>query len=238
MNMKITSLKKVCVSWLALSALLLSGSALAIPVTLAGTHVNFTFDDALLGLYGTPMVFGNSLVFTPPEFKAISADGQGIKTVSSTINIQVRANANYNLTSFSLTELGDYSLIGSGAKVLVGGQIRAFDLANPASFITNPIKATAPLGATTTFDENFETTNWEAKAAITQPTNWSNGVNLTLENILKARTTLSDSEAFIEKKYAGVFVTVTAVPEAQTYAMMLVGLGLVGFMARRTRASV
>jgi hypothetical protein len=30
-------------------------------------------------------------------------------------------------------------------------------------------------------------------------------------------------------------VMVTAVPEAETYAMVLAGLGLVGFMARRRR---
>jgi hypothetical protein len=29
---------------------------------------------------------------------------------------------------------------------------------------------------------------------------------------------------------------ITAVPEAETYAMMLAGLGLVGFMARRRRS--
>ena len=31
-------------------------------------------------------------------------------------------------------------------------------------------------------------------------------------------------------------VTVTAVPEAETYAMMVGGLGLLGFMARRRKA--
>jgi hypothetical protein len=36
-------------------------------------------------------------------------------------------------------------------------------------------------------------------------------------------------------KYAADGYLALAVPEADTYAMMLVGLGLVGFMARRTR---
>jgi len=47
-----------------------------------------------------------------------------------------------------------------------------------------------------------------------------------------------DSLAFVEKKYAGLTIgtmSVTPVPEAETYAMMLAGLGLVGFVARRRK---
>lgn len=40
---------------------------------------------------------------------------------------------------------------------------------------------------------------------------------------------------FIGGLYAGG-INVTPVPEAKTYAMMLLGLGLIGFMARRRRA--
>jgi len=41
------------------------------------------------------------------------------------------------------------------------------------------------------------------------------------------------------KNAAGVNVVTTPIPEAETYAMMLAGLGLVGFMVRRkSHASV
>ena len=228
--------KKAGVAVLGLSAVLLSGNALAAWQTLVGTNVTYVYDDTLMGLYGQPILSGDSLVFTPTNFKAQSTNGQGIVQTSSTINVQVYTNANYNFSAFTLTELGDYSLIGSDAQVAVGGQIRAFDLTNPpppaANQLTDPIAVTAPLTVTTSL-ANYQTTNWQANAAIAVPTNWSNGVNLTIENILLASTTQLGSAAFVEKKFVGNSVVLTPVPEAETYAMMLAGLGLVGFMARR-----
>jgi hypothetical protein len=90
----------------------------------------------------------------------------------------------------------------------------------------------APLTVTTTL-ANLQTTNWQANAAIAIPTNWSNGVNLTIENILLASTSQAGSLAFVEKKFVGNSVVITPVPEAETYAMMLAGLGLIGFMVGR-----
>ena len=232
--------KKTALAAVGLSAVLLSGNALAAVQTLIGTNVTYVYDDALMGLYDQPTLSGDSLIFTPADFKALSTNGQGVVHTSSTINVQVYANTNYTLSAFNLTELGDYSLIGSDAQVAVGGQIRLFDLDNapPAGTqLTDWITATAPLTVTTTL-ASFQTTNWQANAAIAVPTNWSNGVNLTIENILLASTTQVGSAAFIEKKFDGNSVIITAVPEAQTYAMMLAGLGLVGFMARRARMIV
>ena len=229
--------KKVGFAIIGLSATLLSFNALAVSMqTLIGTNVTYVYDADSVGLYGTPFLSGDNLIFTPTNFKALSANGQGIVTTSGTINVKAYANSNYSFTSFNLTEYGDYSLIGSDAQVTLGGQIRAFDLANPIPQLTDPITKTAPLTVTTTF-AGYQTTNWEANASITIPTIWSNGVNLTIENILKARTTQFGSEAFIEKKFSGSVVILSPVPEADTYAMMLAGLGLVGFMVRRKRTA-
>ncbi|HUX30247.1 MAG TPA: PEP-CTERM sorting domain-containing protein [Thiobacillus sp.] len=232
--------KKAALAVAGLSAVLLSGYALAAVQTLTGTNVTYVYDDESMGLYSQPILSGDSLIFTPTTFKAQSSNVQGIVQTSSTINVQVYANANYNLSAFNLTELGNYYLIGSDAQVAVGGQISLFDLANPppaANQLTDPITATAPLTATTTL-ANYQITSWQANAAIAVPANWSNGVNLTIENILLASTIQLGSAAFIEEKFAGSSVILTPVPEAQTYAMMLAGLGLVGFMARRARMIV
>jgi hypothetical protein len=234
--------KKTGIAVLGLSAALLSGSAFAVMVTVAGSNVSFTYDTALLGLYGTPTVSGDSLIFTPTSFFAESTNGEGFALTNATLNIGITANSGYQFSSISLTERGDYFLVGSDAEVGVTGQIRVFDQDDPINNeVTDNIAATAPFNVVSTLS-NITTTNWTANAGVTIPgTGWGgndgivDGVNLTIENLLYASTTTLGSAAFIEKKFAGSTVIISAVPEAETYAMMLAGLGLVGFMARRRR---
>lgn len=231
---------------LGLAAALLSGSAFAVNiVTVSGTNVSFTYDADLLGLYGTPSVSGDSLIFTPTNFFAESVDGAGYDITNATLNISITANTGYQFSMVSLTERGDYALVGDDASVSVGGQIRVFDLDDPmANEVTDNIVPTAPLDVQTTLGAGFTTTNWTANASVVVPgasRGWGgsdgivDGVNVTLENILIANTTQVGSLAYIEKKFAGTSIIITAVPEADTYAMLLAGLGLVGFMARRAR---
>ena len=100
------------------------------------------------------------------------------------------------------------------------------------------IKTTLPLTDVTSMAD-FETTDWTSHAGVAIPAGWGgadgvvNGVNVTIENILLANSLTSGSAAFIEKKFVGLGVVAAPVPEADTYAMMLAGLGLVGFAVRR-----
>lgn len=211
---------------LGVAAALLSGSAFAVNmVTLTGTNVSFTYDADLLGLFGTPSVSGDSLIFTPTNFFAESTS-VGYKMTNATVNVRITANEGYQFSALSLTESGDYALVGDDASVEVGGQIRVLDLGDPmANEVTDSIVATG-----------FTTTNWTASASVIVPgatAGWggADGINVTLENILIAGTLQAGSQASVQKS----LVILTAVPEADTYAMMLAGLGLIGFMARRAR---
>ena len=67
---------------LALSAAMLSGPVQAVPVTVVGTTVSFTFDSALSGLFGVPMVTGDALFFTPTTYMAQSFNGTGFASAS------------------------------------------------------------------------------------------------------------------------------------------------------------
>ena len=217
----------------------LSGVAFAVPVTLTGATVNFTFDSALSGLFGTPAVSGDVLFFTPTTYKAQSFNGSGFASASQTFNITVNANPGYLVSAVNLTEGGDYYNIGPSAGVAVGGKLYVRDLESPlAPVVTGKIKADVPLNDVTSL-ENFETTDWTSHTGVTIPAGWGgsdgivSGVNVTIENILLARSMNPVSAAFIEKKFVALNLVTAPVPEPGTYAMMLVGLGLVGFAVRR-----
>lgn len=87
------------------------------------------------------------------------------------------------------------------------------------------------------------THNWTSSSnvSVIDP-QWANttSYNYTIENLLTAYTDPAGTGpkvAFIEKKFAGssISIVVTTVPEANTYAMLLAGLGLMGFISRRRK---
>ncbi len=205
--------------------------AAAAPVTLAGERVDFTFDDGLLGQFGIPSVAGNVFYFTPVGFDAQSAGGanSGFDLVNQTFNLRVRVRDGYRFDSLRLTERGDYVLLGNGASAEVGGQLRVFDAALPGNERSVSFLPDAPLTQT-----GFPTRNWSVDTTIAVADLNAATLNVTLQNILVA-SSVAGSLGFVEKKFAGLDFAVTPVPEAETWAMMLAGLGLVGFMAARRR---
>ena len=219
---------------LGLSAALLGGNAVAATTTLTGTYVSYTFDDADLGLFGAASLSGDDLVFAPTNFTAFSADGLPGAAVH-TLHIDVSANSGYVLSAITLSESGGYSL-GGGASVFVTGNITALDTEGTTSNqMIGDIVTTAPL------DVNGTATSWSANAGIVLPASgWGgadgivNGMGLMITNQLFA-TTGPGGTAEVWKNAVNLHVVTSPVPEAQTYAMLLAGLGLVGLVVRRKR---
>ena len=208
----------------------LFGAANAANVTLMGSTVDFTYDDTLLDLFGTPSVSGNTLYFTPSNFKAEAGNGDYDFT-HATVNIKVTAHTGWAFDDVNLLEKGDYVLLGIGSTAEVSGQIRVFDIASPLVDLTSSIVTTSPLVLT-----GFPSKNWVANASVDASMwNTATALNVTVENLLFASTINSSTLSFLEKKFVGVTIITTPVPEAETYSMMLAGLGLVGFMVARRR---
>ena len=210
----------------------LTGGAFAASVTLSGATVDFSFDDSMLGLFGAARTAGDTLYFTPRNFVAQSSNGAGYVLTNETINIEVTARQGYDFSSFGFTEKGDYLMLGSGPSVAVTGQVRLFDVANPNVDITSTLLPANPMTHI-----GVSTDNWIAQTSTNLSAwNTANTINVTVENLLLASTSLPNSLAFVEKKYVGLSFVTTPVPEAETYAMMLAGLGLIGFVVRRRAA--
>lgn len=211
-----------------------SGVAFAASVTLSGDSVDFTFDDTLMGLFGQPVLSGDTLSFTPVDFKAASTNGAGYTLAANTANIQMTAHNGYSFSSIDLAERGDYLLLGGGSTADVAGQVRVYDMLDPAKDTTTAI---APDAAMDQMGDN--THPWTA-AASTDLSGWTGtrSVNVSFQNLLVASTSGSSSLAYVDKKYGGLTATtaaVTPVPEAQVSAMMLAGLGLIGWKIGRRR---
>ncbi len=230
--------RKTAQAVMGLSVVLLTGNALAaIPAPLVGTYLTYTFITDP-GLFGTASLSGDDLVFAPTaDFKATSANGvAGFK--NQNVIIEVSINDAYlsslALSSFSLSEGGSYSRAGSVAIAGATGYLSALDIeGTTANSISGNITASG-LGL-------LGTHAWTGAAGVVLPgTGWGgidgvvSSVKLTLSNQLFATTGLG-STAEIWKDVVNLHVVTSPVPEAETYAMMLAGLGLVAFMARRRR---
>ncbi|NDP48708.1 MAG: PEP-CTERM sorting domain-containing protein [Sulfuriferula multivorans] len=223
--------KKTLQAALGLSIALLGTAAYA--ETLTGTYVNYTFDESALGMFGTAALSasGDGLVFSPVDFMATTS---GTVFAQDTIYVTVTANPGYQLTAFGLSETGRYSRSGDGPLGVTG----QFGLTDVEGTTVNHILATIE-ASPGSFTE--ESGSWAAQAAITLPaTGWGGAdgsvgsVSLEISNLLD--TSGFSGSASIYKDFIGLSAfttTVSPVPEANTYAMMLAGLGLVGFMARR-----
>lgn len=208
-----------------------SAQASAATATLDGDHFTISYDTDAIGLFGAPSLIGNSLVFAPSGSPGFSAQtGSGIKFTNSTFSFVVTADAGYKLSGFDLYEAGDYFLIGEGSKVSVGGQLRVKSVGQP--LLSAAVAPSQPLTTHTSF-ESMATSNWEAIAAINPTQAMSNAV-VSIQNLLGAYVPTNEmGYAFIEKKNVELGFSVTPIPEPESYAMLLAGLGLMGVVARR-----
>lgn len=240
-----------------------TGMAQAAIITLTGVNFNVNYDNTKLGLFGVPTLGANdTLFFTLNSFSAQSLNGASAQLTASTISgIELVAKGTYQFGSLKLVEFGDYQLQGAGSTVAVTGQLRAFNASisgTTGNAITTQTTKGLTVSPTTPLNLNdginhdwFATSTINGSTAPVVPTflngvNALNSVNTTtgtrvlgvaVENILTAFTPPVGNpfiqQAFIEKKFAGVQIAVSPVPEAPSPMLMVGGLALMGFVLRK-----
>lgn len=213
---------------IAAAVALLGGVSGAMAITVAGTH--FDIDYTGTGLFGAPSIVGDAIVWLPSGFVANTTSG--VALVDSTFVMTITAKAGWSLTSFGLVEGGDYTYYGAGNVVGAGGELRVTNLASLAPTMIDNIDVTSgPFVVQPTLIP-FPTHKWTAAAGVNLSTTKASA---TIENLLfaAAADTTALDYAFIQKKDLVLSVGVSPVPEPETVAMLLAGLGALGFLARR-----
>jgi len=218
----------------------LAAQAQAALVNLEGDNFFFTYDDALLGLYGTPVVTGNTVFFQPTDFYSWSWSYLSSSLTRGTVNLTVTPKNGDGVLGISLDERGDYFLDAAPGQAMVSvlGTLRVFNEEAPGTQRVAGIQT----GTLNQFGADAMR-EWQGTAFLdmAQGSFDSHGIlHVTIENVLRAKVMPGSGlafgpEAFIEKKY--VALTVSPAPEVEQWAMMLVGLGLVGMVAVRRRTS-
>lgn len=218
---------------LSLLLILFSGVSNAAIVTLFGNDIKFTYDDA--SVYGPATVLGNTIFFTPTTFKAEALNDSGgpVETIGSldiTIEITSFGRA---INGFQFLENGDYKTNGAGASVSASGALSIDSLtsgfSDSTSFSTGSLTTNGALAA------------WSAMTSLdldnTPGWGMDSKVLLGLDNTLVAESSSFGETAFIEKKFAGSAVGITAAitPVSEPASLFLFGLGLslLGWMRRK-----
>jgi len=173
------------------------------------------------GLYGTPTVSGDMLVFAPLSFEANTT---GQPSVNSILSASLVAKPGFFITGVRFEEFGDYAIAlpfgGSGS---VSASLNAtVGIANNSDIFVASSN-TIPGIVNGTFNNPSFPINFA-------PTH---SVSLSATNTLTAQTQGLITDAFIKKK--GFKLTVSTVIPEPTSALIFLGLGLAGLSSRRRR---
>jgi hypothetical protein len=207
-----------------------SASSHATLITSTGTSVQFTYDDALLGLFGTPIVSDNSLVFAPSNFNALQDGYIGGALTQSNFLVKIDALYGNHLGVLALNETGTYIREGVNAGVSGTGSLNAINLNNPSSTYVGKILPTTPFSETA-FDS--PSSIWTAKANFDLLPGTSS-LLVNIDSILRAKifSGADGSEtAYIGQDFASLSVTAVPLP----MAIWLFGGGLLMMLSKCKR---
>lgn len=230
---------------IAVAASLLAASGLALADgTMSNSRFSVTFTSAAQNLFDDPSLLGSDLVrWRPAQF--VTDSDAGAPLVSTAL-VTIEAMPGFDLSGFRFSESGTYEAGGYDAvpvpsfNVSAAGSIKITPLNPGAAFVQSSF-STGSLVAPS-FDGVAGTDggplNWSTSAS---PLSFGAGlkkVSFWVTDTLWA--TANDSAYSVIRKTTAELRVDTAVaavvPEPETWAMLLAGLGSLVVMARRRRA--
>jgi len=212
---------KASIKPIAFALLAAFAAAQAQAATLSNDAFSISYSDQLTQ-FGTPSLIGNNLVFTPSALNA-TAFGNAFDLNTATFSFTVSANIGYQINGLSLFESGGAYKEGDASAKAIGQLIVNSIGGAPQNYSTS-FTALAGDGVST----------WTGNTSIT-PASPLSSASITLNNYLVARSNNLDSFATINKGNTQIGFSVAAVPEPESYAMFLAGLGIVSAVVRRRR---
>jgi len=202
-------------------------------------------------LFGAPTITGDTLDFNPQGFTAYSSGG-GVDLTDGQLNFLVKALDGFAITELRFSELGDFTLAGTGTastKVAVAASF-FFDILSVDGVSINPVTVTGNMTFAPNANGQFDLISNAGIGSL-----WSGGINFDINSALTANgipfqigatevrvnldnTLLAVSEsgsaAYIAKKDFKGFGLTAIVPEPSSMAIALLGAAaLFGFGKRK-----
>jgi hypothetical protein len=211
------------------------------PVPPATTFLNVTESSGTdpVPLYGPPAPFTTGLDFDPANFVATSAGG-GADVTDGQVSFTIMAPS---INSVSLTEAGDYTLVGFGTpatSVFAGASIRGtvtqINGVNVAPILLTPSNASVGFNLVTNPGvlQPWSLGTTLNVAAQLGPGQTATKVEIVIDNQMVA-ISQPTSVAFIAKKEF-IIRTDTEIPEPSTFALAGLALGGMAVTASRRRS--
>jgi len=226
--------------------------------SLAGTDVIYsninetaTSPGTTVPLYGSPMVSGDSLLFTHMTFSSMASNGASDTTAGmADTDIVSKGGFGQFIGQLQLAELGDVTLAGTGTsatRASISNEVVATVMAIDFSLLSTPLTFTGYMttsnGGQWTLPPTINGQAWNGSLTLNIANDLANdgySSDATWVNIQvydeEETSSESGTSAYIAKKASGVMVSTQMIPEPGSFALLVLGgtLLLIGRFVRKS----